>query len=145
VELRVGDRLLIECAPHRVRVDRILGRHVSVEWPWGSADPDSRYSWNGAVAVPCDPSRSDWHQSPWRLEPRTGLSAGDYCEVSIPPTEVVVLRVQQFEPPLDIGWLPRPHSAAFVAAIDSPEGDDEAGFALYLDRRDPIKITHIDG
>jgi hypothetical protein len=80
----MGDRFVISCAPRDVRVVRVMRREVFVEWPWGAPDPTSRHRWDGDVSVPIDPTHPDWAQTPWRLEPRTGLTAGDRVQLSIP-------------------------------------------------------------
>ena len=52
-------------------------------------------------------------------------------------------RVVPSGPPLDIGWLHRPHGALVVAMIDSPE-DAEVNFSLYFDPVEPMEISRID-
>ena len=145
IEVKVGDRLLISCAPVRVRVTGVLRREVLVEWPWRTVDPESKFRWDGTVAVPVDPSRAEWFQSPWRLEPRAGLAAGDWCRLSIPPTEVIVRERYSFDEPRDIGWLPRPSAAVRLAPAGESEDQEGADFVLYLDATEPIDITPLPG
>jgi hypothetical protein len=102
IDFRPGDRYVISCTAREVLVSWVVGREVMIAWPWRTADPQSRFRWDGTVAVPCDPTRLDWLQTPWRLEPRVGLSEGDTCLVSIPPTVVTVKSVHRYDPPLDV-------------------------------------------
>jgi hypothetical protein len=127
----VGDRFVISCAPRDVRVVRVMRREVFVEWPWGTPDPTSRHGWDGDVSVPIDPTHPDWAQTPWRLEPRTGLTAGDRVQLSIPPTEVVVQEVLTFDEPRDIGRINRPTGALRF----------DVGFFLWIDHDEPIEFS----
>jgi hypothetical protein len=137
----VGDRYVISCAAQQARVEWALRREVMVEWPWRTADTESKYRWDGTVAIPIDPSRLEWFQSPWRLEPQSGLKAGDPCQVSIPPTEVIVRKVHVFDEPRDIGWLPRPTAAVELVAAGEAEDKEDATFTIYLDSPEPIEFT----
>jgi hypothetical protein len=53
-DYQVGNVLRVSCAPAPARVTETSSSYVSIEWPWGEADPDSQYGWNGRFALPVD-------------------------------------------------------------------------------------------
>jgi hypothetical protein len=144
IAFRPGDRYVISCAAREALVSWVVGREVMVAWPWRTADSQSRFRWDGTVAVPCDPARLDWLQTPWRLEPRVGLNEGDTCLVSIPSIVVAVKSVHRYDPPLDVGWLPRPSLGVEMVATGDTEAAEEAGFVLYFDCDEPIQVAPTD-
>jgi hypothetical protein len=107
VRYKVGDRLLISCEPRPVVIRERRRRHVTVDWPWREKDLRSRYRWNGQNAVATDPSTEDWKMELWRLKGGT---------IFIPATEVTVVGVYEYDPPLYVGWLPRPNTAIDVTS-----------------------------
>lgn len=138
-DYQAGERILIRSEPRTVRVARMLGRHAAVEWPWLEVDPESRFHWDGTVAIPTDPTRLDWWETPWRLEPHTALKRGNECLLFIPPTELIVRAVHTFKQPKDLGWLPRPMSAIEVAfaEVEAPP------FVIYFPNAEPIELTRL--
>jgi hypothetical protein len=72
-------------------------------------DPESAFRWNGNRAFNRDPHHYEWDGELYRLSPAvTALAEGDTCRVDIPETTVQVISVHTFDPPRDVGWLPRP-------------------------------------
>lgn len=149
MNFQAGQRFLIRCDSHEVRVKSVFGGEVAVLWPWGQVDPGSRTRWDGSVAVPSDPLRFAWFESPWRLEPSDGLRPGDICQLFIPPTEVIVRHVESPETPLDIGRVPRPTQVVEFAMIDETqhleeEELDEASFTIFFELVEPIEFIPLD-
>ena len=143
-EFRVGETLIISCDWADAQVTKVDGFYVCLEWPRGTVDPQSRYRWNGQCMFPRDPRHYDWSNTPWHLEPDSDqLETGDTCQVGIPPTRVLVREVYDFDPPEDLGSLPRPTRGLAVVAVNEQDNED-AGFILYLDGRDPISVTLAD-
>src|SRR5688572_8915891 len=120
MKFEVGQRLLIWSDPRAVRVDALYGDLVAVHWPWGTVDPESKYAWDGTVAVPTDSSSLEWVQTPWRIGPRADLRVGGVCELLIPATECIVAEIERFDHPEDTGSLPRPTSALTLMFADLP-------------------------
>lgn len=137
-----GDVLVLSSDPADVRVRASSADRVFVEWPWRTRDPSS-HAWDGTLGFQRDPDHWEWRNTPWRLEPDpAGLNAGDLCMVGIPTTEVQVIAIDEYDPPADFGWLPRPVWGIGVCPI-SDLNDDEAGYVIYLDAGDPIEITPV--
>ncbi|MFI2352580.1 hypothetical protein ACH492_37475 [Streptomyces sp. NPDC019443] len=63
--------------------------------------------------------------------------------MGIPETEVQVTAIEEYDPPADFGWLPRPTWALGVCAV-ADLGDEEAGYVLYLNAGEPIEVEKID-
>lgn len=138
-----GERLAVYCEPVDARVVKVTRRHVYVEWPWREPDVGTRMQWDGTMVFPLDPSNPDWANTPWRLEPDPEeLSAGGACLVGIPRTVVKVERVHHFDPPLVVGWIPRP-TMGLEVVDERLEGDEEAGYMLYLGGPEPIEIERV--
>jgi hypothetical protein len=141
---RVGDRLRISSGAFDAQVAGTTPRRVLVAWPWRDIDPESSNAWDGTVGFPRDPDAYDWVNVPWRLEPDASeLSIGDRCLVGIPPTEVEVTSLERFDPPADFGFLPRPDYAMEVVPVGMLD-DDQAGYVLYLNGREPINIEIVE-
>ncbi|MFY1697925.1 hypothetical protein [Solwaraspora sp. WMMA2101] len=139
----VGELLLISAEAFDARVAGTTLRRVLIDWPWREIDPDSANSWDGTVAFPRDPDSYDWCNTPWRLEPDpSDLEAGDSCFIGIPPTKVIVIGIEKFEPPADFGFLPRPEYVLEVVPVDMLD-DEEAGFVLYLNGEEPIELERV--
>jgi hypothetical protein len=140
----VGEVLRISCAPESARVVKVLPRYVFLEWPWRRIDQDaSRVRWDGSSAFPRDPDHWQWHNTAWRLEPEAGqLEVGQGCLVGIEPVEVRITQIRRHDPPLPIGWLPRPEIALGVAFLGE-EDLEEAGFAIYLPSPEPLVIERV--
>lgn len=140
---RVGDVLRVSCAWTAARVAAVSGFHVSVEWPWNEADPDSRYEWNGQFGLPLDPDAGEWSLFRTECDPRT-LRPGDTCLVGIPETLVRVVDVGRYEPPLDTGRLPRPHTLLIVLPAGHPrDRDGDEGDTIELRSAAPLVIDRV--
>jgi hypothetical protein len=142
----VGELLRISCEPRNARVTEVTPYYVTLEWPWRGIDNESRrFRWSGRVALPRDPNHFEWHNTPWRVDPEPHeLQVGDLAIVGILPTTVRIMRIRRHDPPLELGWLPRPEATLGVC-FQGDEDDDEAGFALYQPSREPIVIERVDG
>lgn len=140
--IQAGQCLILDCAPADAVVAKIASGYIYLHWPWRRIDPNSKVSWNGQVSFPVDANHFEWTNAPWRLEPDPeDLSAGDVCLVGIPGLEVVVRTVRQFDPPRDVGWLPRPTVGLSVVPVGDFQDDEEAGFLVYLDGPEPISVS----
>jgi hypothetical protein len=137
----VGEVLRISCAPESARVVKASPHYLFLEWPWRRIDRDAgRVRWNGTSAFPRDPGHWEWHNTAWRLEPEAGeLEVGQACLVGIKPVEVRVTQIRRHDPPLAIGWQPRPELVLGVVFLGE-EDLEEAGFAIYLPSAEPIVI-----
>jgi hypothetical protein len=108
-EFRPGDVLSVRCPPIEAQVAAIAPHYLSLRWPWNEVDPESAFRWNGNRAFNRDPNHYEWDGELYRLSPDvTELAEGDSCQVGIPETTVQVISVHPFDPPRDVGWLPRP-------------------------------------
>lgn len=142
---QVGDVLRVSCAPTTARVTEVSRFHVSIEWPWGEADPDSQYAWNGRFALPVDPDGREWSLFRTEQDPRT-LKPGDTCLVGIPETLVRVIDVGHYDPPMDTGRLPRPHTLLIVLPADRPSAggnSEDEGDTIELDSAAPLAMERI--
>ncbi|MEY9927758.1 hypothetical protein ABH926_002392 [Catenulispora sp. GP43] len=136
----MGSVLRISAAAVEVRVARVDARTVYIEWPWLSPDPGSRSPWDGLMGFPRDPDHSDWRNTPWRIAPDTSeLSAGDVCIIGVPATEVRVAAITHYDPPADLGWLPRPRWMLDLVPLEYGT-DPEAGYGFALDTDEPVKM-----
>lgn len=141
----VGERLIISCEPVEVRVSSATASRVFVEWPWREVAPESRFQWDGTMGFSRDPHHWDWRNTPWRLQPDPDdLSVGEECIIGIPPTEVQVVAIDEYDPPADFGWTPRPGWGLGVCPVANL-ADEEAGYVLYLDSGEPIDIARVQG
>jgi hypothetical protein len=143
-DLRPGDVVSVSCAFAWARVEQAVEwGNVAVRWPWWDIDTGSEFlHWDGVVALGVD---SGGHVGPevetelFRvLPPPEQLKAGDVCQVGIPPTVVHVTAVEDHDPPLETGWLPRPHRTVCVlprgmSYREYPDGShlDGSGYALH--------------
>jgi hypothetical protein len=59
--------------------------------------------------------------------------------LGIPQTDVRIMWIEYYDPPAEFGWLPRPTWGLAVCPLQD-EGDENAGYVLYLDTGDPIEI-----
>lgn len=144
-DYEVGDRLLLSSDVWDARVSRVTVHTVFLEWPWMQIDPGSRSPWDGTFGFPRRSDHFDWANTPWRIEPDVEeLSQGDVCMIAVLTTEVRVMSIERYEPPADLGWLPRPQLAIGVCPVDLL-GDDEAGYVLYIASAEPIVIEKISG
>ncbi|MEU9130708.1 hypothetical protein AB0D08_21845 [Kitasatospora sp. NPDC048540] len=135
-----GDRLILSAEPFDVHVSSVTATRVFIEWPWREIDGESKNRWDGTVGFSRDPDHWDWRNTPWRVEPDPSeLSAGETCMLGIPPTEVQVVAIDQYDPPADFGWTPRPTWVLGVCPV-SDLSDEEAGYVLYLNSGEPIVI-----
>ncbi len=139
---RAGDVLGPARASAGTVVTGIAPSHVRVRRPWGTVDPDSRFRWDGDHAL-CRPRDHDeWDKEVFRASPGpSGSAAGDPCRVGIPPTTVHVVEAHRFDPPRDVGSLPRPAHLLWVpregTSLD-PDLDDQ-GCRVHPDGPEPIE------
>ncbi|GGQ29856.1 hypothetical protein [Streptomyces roseolilacinus] len=139
---KVGDVLLVSCPSARARVVHVTSCEVSVEWPWAHVDPDSEIQWNGHRAIPRTTTADEWGGL-FRVSPPAGdLKAGDSCLVGIPETLVRIIDIGRFDPPADVGWLPRPHTMVIVLPVDHPHDphSEEEGDTIDLEAAAPLRI-----
>ncbi|WP_052807163.1 hypothetical protein [Risungbinella massiliensis] len=146
-DYRVGDVLRVTCPPTTALVAEVSSFYVTIDWPWGEIDPDSKYGWNGQVVFPTDPNSYEWLLGLFHTDPEPQhLVPGDTCLVGIPETLVHVVDVIHHDPLADIGWLPRPHTTLVVLHVNQSEETDEEdedrgkGFAIELDSAAPIAL-----
>ncbi|MEV6679713.1 hypothetical protein AB0N09_23070 [Streptomyces erythrochromogenes] len=105
---------------------------VSVEWPWAGIDPQSAFGWNGRRAFATSPDSPDRTMSLFKTDPEPwNLHVGDTCLVGIPETLVRVVDIGRYDPPQDVGWLPRPHTMLVVVPAEVLGEDD--GDTIDLD------------
>jgi hypothetical protein len=144
-EVRVGDELIISCEPTDAMVEGVSNHYVFIKWPWGERDQSSRARWDGSVALPRSESNPEWANTPWRVEPPPReLKAGSSCMVGIPPSRVLVREVQEYDPPCDLGWLPRPTMG--LSVVDARDEDaEDAGYLVHLDGAEPILFERVIG
>ncbi|MBO1336304.1 hypothetical protein [Streptomyces sp. VRA16 Mangrove soil] len=143
-EYAVGDLLRIRCEPVDVAVSSSTTDRVFIEWPWRVIDQASDVSWDGTIGFSRYSDDSEWSNTPWRFEPDTAeLRAGGAAMMGIPPTEVRVTAVVEYDGPADFGWSPRPTWALGVCAVEDL-GDEEAGYVLHLDAGEPIEVERIE-
>ncbi|MFF3847108.1 hypothetical protein [Streptomyces sp. NPDC002328] len=141
-QFQVGDDLLVSCPPTRMRVAQVTPFDITVEWPWAQIDPDSEIRWNGRRAIPHTSDNGEWGGL-FRVDPSPRHpETDDACLVGIPETLVRITDVGRFDPPADVGWLPRPHTMLIVLAVDHPHDPEaeEEGDTLDLETAAPIKI-----
>jgi hypothetical protein len=139
----VGDVLQIFSDVTELTVVGGNNRRFLVNWPWREIDPDSSNSWDGSVGFPRDPDHYEWKNTPWRVEPEGwDLVTGDTCLIAVPETNVRITVIENYDPPAEYGWLPRPSWALGVCPLEF-ESDEEAGFMLYLDADEPIDIETV--
>ncbi|MGW5428578.1 hypothetical protein ACWET9_15380 [Streptomyces sp. NPDC004059] len=141
-QFMVGDVLLVSCPSARARVAHVTPFEISVHWPWAQIDPDSEIRWNGHRAIPRATPNGEWGglfrstrmQDTWRV--------GDSCLVGIPETLGRIIDIGRFDPPADVGWLPRPHTMLIVLPVDQPRDPhaEEEGDTIDLDSAAPVKI-----
>jgi hypothetical protein len=140
----VGDVLRISCESDSARVVKIQRSYVFVEWPWRQIDTATqRTKWDGTSGFPRDPDHYEWRNTPWRMDPPTqDVRVGDLVILGMPAVEVRVTVIRRFDPPAELGWLPRSELAVGVVPL-SDEDDEEAGFNLYLPAAEPLVIEHV--
>ncbi|MDH6111216.1 hypothetical protein P3T30_003699 [Kitasatospora sp. MAP12-9] len=123
VRIRPGDVLVLECPFSETTVTGVTRGFAHVRWPWREMDPLAKgFRWDGDFALPTAASHG-WETLYFRSEPTAGaLKTGDACLVGIPPTQVHVVAVHHFDPPLVTGMLPRP--ACYVEVLPQGESHD---------------------
>ncbi|MFJ8945368.1 hypothetical protein ACIRG4_19415 [Streptomyces sp. NPDC102395] len=118
---------------------------VSVEWPWAHIDPDSEIRWSGHRAIPRATHNGEWGGL-FQIDPDAGLlEVGDSCLVGVPETLVRIVDIGRFDPPADVGWLPRPDTMLIVLPVDHPHDPhaEEEGDTIDLESAAPIKIEPV--
>jgi hypothetical protein len=139
-----GDLLRIACEAVDARVGRTSNHSFALEWPWRQIDSSSRFRWDRTLGFPRDPDSPDWRNTPWRIEPDGwDFETGDTCMVGIPNTEVRIMWIEHFDPPSDLGWLPRPTWGLAVCPFEN-WGEEDAGYMLHLESAEPIEIGIIE-
>ncbi|MFI8190429.1 hypothetical protein ACIF8T_16730 [Streptomyces sp. NPDC085946] len=141
----VGDILLVGCPFVRTRVVEATPFEVSVEWPWGEIDPESAVRWNGRRSIPVTGGAGPWGGL-FRTDPDPRfLKAGDSCRVGVPDVLVRVVDIGRFDPPADVGWLPRPHTMLVVLPLGHPcpAGAEEEGDTIDLDSAAPFTLRRV--
>ncbi|MEU8773474.1 hypothetical protein [Streptomyces sp. NPDC048606] len=116
---------------------------VSAEWPWAEIDPQSQIGWNGRRAFAVSADSSEWTMSLFKTDPEPwNLRTGDSCLVGIPETLVRIIDIGRYDPPQDVGWLPRPHTMLVVVPADHPDEalSEDDGDTLDLDSAAPVTI-----
>ncbi|MFC1434181.1 hypothetical protein ACEZDB_26380 [Streptacidiphilus sp. N1-3] len=143
MDVRAGDVLSVRCEPVDARVSNDSPHYVFVRWPWGDIDRESRYRWNGDRAFPRRPDHYERDMDLFCLEPDAAdLAVGDVCQVGIPAATVHVLSVEQFDPPQDSGWLPRPTWSLSVmrhGQTFDPDLEDQ-GCLMYPGGHEPMEL-----
>ncbi len=77
--------------------------------------------------------------------PRT-LKPDDTCLVGIPETLVRVIDVGHYDPPIDTGRLPRPHTLLIVLPVDGPRGEgnrEDEGDTIELESAAPVAMERV--
>jgi hypothetical protein len=138
-----GTTIRISAEPADARVVGTRPGRIVVDWPWNRSDPDSPHPWPGTAEFPVDPTAYGWRNTPWRVEPEPEtLEVGSSCMIGIPPFVARVRSVTGYDPVFEYGILPRPDLV--VGAVDvAYEGDDEAGFTIYLGTDEPIEVEAV--
>ncbi|ARF62847.1 hypothetical protein B1H20_16710 [Streptomyces violaceoruber] len=142
-DFRVGDVLRVSCPQARARVAHVSSFHASVEWPLGEIDPESGIGWNGRRAFAVPAGSIERIMSLFRTEPEpSDLRVGDSCLVGVPETLVRVIDIGRYDPPQDVGWLPRPHTMLVVVPADLPDEalPEDAGDTIDLESAAPLTI-----
>ncbi|MGW1030343.1 hypothetical protein ACWD4J_43035 [Streptomyces sp. NPDC002577] len=141
-QFEVGDVLLVSCPFVDMRVVHVTAFDVSVEWPWAQIDPESEIQWNGLRGVPRTTRNGEWGGLFQVDAPAGHLEVGGSCLVGIPETVVRIIDIGRFDPPADVGWLPRPHTMLIVLPVDHPRHPhaEEEGDTIDLESAAPVKI-----
>ncbi|MEU0405558.1 hypothetical protein ABZ318_36215 [Streptomyces sp. NPDC006197] len=142
-EFRVGDVLRVSCPPAEARVAEVSRFDASVEWPWAEIDPQSQVRWNGRRAFVMSSDSPDWTMSLFKTDPEPwNLQVGDSCLVGIPETLVRIIDIGRYDPPQDVGRLPRPHTMLVVVPADySDEAlSEHDGDTIDLESAAPVTV-----
>lgn len=138
----VGDVVRVSCPFVGMRVVQVTEFDVSVEWPWAQTDPESEIHWNGRRGVPRTTRYGEW-AGLFQIDAHAGhLEAGGSCLVGVPETVLRIIDIGRFDPPADVGWLPRPHTMLIVLPVDHPCNPyaEEEGDTIDLESAVPFKI-----
>ncbi|MFI1979373.1 hypothetical protein [Streptomyces wedmorensis] len=142
-EFQVGDVLRVSCPLAEARVAEVSRFDASVEWPWAEIDPQSQIRWNGRRAFAMSPDSPDWTMSLFKIDPEPwNLRVGDSCLVGIPETLVRIIDIGRYDPPQDVGWLPRPHTMLVVVPADYPDEalSEHDGDTIDLESAAPVTV-----
>ncbi len=142
-DFRVGDVLRVSCRQAQGQVAHVSRLYVSVEWPWAEIDPQSQFRWNGQRAFAASADSPEWTMSLFKTDPEPwNLHVGDSCLVGIPETLVRIIDIGRYDPPQDVGWLPRPHTMLVVVPADYPDEAlfEDAGDTIDLDSAAPLAV-----
>ncbi|WP_416986408.1 hypothetical protein [Streptomyces sp. T028] len=141
-QFKVGDVLRVSCPPAPTRVVHATPFDVTVEWPWAQIDPESELKWNGLRAIPRSEHTSEWNGLFQTTPDPRLLEVGSTCVVGVPETLVRIVDIGRYDPPIDVGWLPRPHTLLIVLPVDQPHHPDaeEEGDTIDLESAAPIEI-----
>jgi hypothetical protein len=111
--------------------------------PWRDIDPTSKSNWDGTLGIPREPESYAMSSTPFRVEPDgRELDTGDSCLLSVSPSELRIVSIDRYVPPVDFGWLPRPEWVLSVCPVEYLD-DEEAGYVIYLNGGDPFDIEVI--
>ncbi|MFF3316849.1 hypothetical protein ACFYV5_15225 [Streptomyces sp. NPDC003035] len=146
-QFAVGDVLLVSCPPTPTRVVHATPFDITVAWPWAEIDPESAYRWNGHRAIPRTERLHEWSGLFRTVPDPRHLQAGDFCTVGIPETRVRVIDIGHYDPPADVGWLPRPHTMVIVVPVDHPRHPhaEAEGDTIDLESAAPLRIERVAG
>ncbi|MER7676282.1 hypothetical protein [Streptomyces sp. NPDC096934] len=142
-DFQVGDILRVSCPQAQTRVAHVSRFYASVEWPWAQIDPESQFRWNGQRAFAVSADSSEWTMSLFKTTPEAwNLHVGDSCLVGIPETLVRIIDIGRYDPPQDVGRLPRPHTMLVVVPADYPAEalSKDDGDTIDLDSAAPLAI-----
>jgi hypothetical protein len=64
--------------------------------------------------------------------------------LGIPETRARIMWIEHFDPPAELGWLPRPSWGLAVCPVENL-GEENAGYMLYLDTGEPVQIDAVRG
>lgn len=142
----VGDLLHLSSGSGQARVASVSRYWVGMVWPWITIDPASQYRWDGTMAFPRQPDDHEWSDMPWRTDPPPErLEVGDQCRVFMPEMDVRVVDLHHFDPPQDVGSLPRPSWSLAVTPLGEDGGDraDGAVYQFYWETAEPVTFTRV--
>ncbi|MEV0622294.1 hypothetical protein AB0I81_53880 [Nonomuraea sp. NPDC050404] len=146
MDLHIGDILQLSCDPISVPILDTSSHYVTVRLPWHQVDPESEYGWDGNHQLPRHLDSAEWSATPFRFEGNPMLFVpGENRVISIPRTITYVAGIEQFDQPLDIGWLPRPTKTVSLL----PQGEEwselseEQGFSYNLPGDEFISVERL--
>ncbi|MEU8248428.1 hypothetical protein [Nonomuraea sp. NPDC048916] len=135
MDVHIGDAVQLSCDTVLVPILDISGDYITTRLPWYQVDPASEFGWDGTRRLPRNPDAGEWLATPFRFqEDPTSFVPGETRPLSIQGIVAYVARVEHFDQPLDVGWLPRPtvSSALLLQGnVPVPFAEDQ-GFSYNL-------------